>query len=319
MGAPDVWDTIPQEKIERFLLELWRIVSEDGWDQPSSLRHIRIEERELTSSHPRFFQEHPGELLDGKHVSKHVDATVLFFEGWTYPEALSREEMEEQGALIRPSQHPRRVEMRQALLMARNGDTYCVFQKRGEETVNVEQVNIPGEENRKEVAGTITHAMRCYMQAPYHKDIPSPYITWLRNVVGQTLSGVIEYASEKGATQQDLTTAIQDVAMLIDLSLNPEKGKGSPAMQTIESLKERHHAPTPETNWEQVRDSLILDAYLSQQSSRVRHLKWLDDAALQETLDDTEIANKARTLMALIDDKTTKNYLEAMLALIDFE
>ena len=317
MPAHDPWKNVPHETIERFLLDLCRIISEDGWDQPSSLRHIKIEEEQhLTSSHPRLFQDHPGDFLDGKHASKHVDAIALSFEGWTYPDALSSEEIGEKGALVRPSQHPRRIEMRQTILMARNGITYSAFQKRGE-GIQIEQVNIQDSANKKEIAGTITHAMRCYIQAPYYKNIPTPYITWLRNVVGQTLTGVVEYASEKGATQQDLTRAAQDIAMLIEFSLKPEKGEGSPALQTIKNLKERHSAPSPQTTWEQVRDNLILDAYLTQQSSRVRHLKWLDDAALQEMLDDPLIDAKTNTLISIIDDPHTKTVLKNAIATIE--
>lgn len=318
MQAQNPWENITDDTIKSFILGIWEEVDRGGWDQPSSIRHVRIKDGELVSDHPTFFGIHPAEFLEGRHASRHTDAVLAFFEGWTYPEPLTREEMEEQGALIRPSDHPRRVELRQALFMARNGLTYSALQRRGDQVI-FERVNVPGDDSGKEIAGIITHAVRCYLQAPYHKDIPDPYITWLRNVVGQTLSGVIEYATENNASQQDITMAAQDVAMLIDLGLEPEKGQGSPALQIIEGLKERHHAPEPTSTWSQVRDRLILDAYLSQQSSRVRALKWLDDAALQESLDDLEVSNKARSLLALLDDPTTKDYLESTLAKISID
>ena len=152
---------IPKQMAERFLLELDGLCEEEGWDQPASLWVLRwadasphlVAEADQRAASLRDFLTgpegatpnrlaagaievsllahlpgHPYNAMIGERAPANADAAALVTEGWDYPDDVKQSGVPPS---VPPSQHPRRVEVRLAIMVDRSGALHGARRVRG--------------------------------------------------------------------------------------------------------------------------------------------------------------------------------------------
>lgn len=304
-------------------LDLEQRLHEVGWDQPSTLWALNItsdipeeilaQSAELGEEDAQMMgviglenlavlPEDPATSLLGKKAPDEALGVLLVTEGWTFPEDVVNSAREDGSYVLGPpSEHPRRVELRQVVGMMKDGSAVYVRRHRGEE---------PRVEGDASVRGRIVDALRCYLGAPSSQELPSPQRWHKLLVLGYVTEMAVDIFTKMDRGDQTATDLLgemvsQIVERLIRGGLEELVGE-----TPLAALKD---GPHDGMTWSEMKQSSLEIARENDNAELAAFLEWADDVAYFNTLDMPENGQSSlQTLKAMLPQEHIDRVTDAL-------
>lgn len=316
----EVFSDVPTELIpnsEVLVSGFMEMMDKMGWDQPPSLWRVSEppEGDSVVISPVTVFDGHPADGMVGMTSEGGDIGAILVFEGWGYPEDFSPTEPDGTPSmgLVSPSQHPRRVETRQVMLMDRDGKVTTASHVRDG------ALSVYGNSDGATIEGKIPDALRSYLQAPFFGETPAPVEARKDNYIGDVMGRVVEDIANNNIPAEFQQETLRSIATFVRALTSGSEGS-PPDQLVLEVRQELEASMGPvEKSWDDVRASIAGEARREGNEEYARRVEWLDDAALYSEVKDWDVAVKASTVLSLIDDEGSANELREVLALRGIE